>query len=317
MLQTFLVTLSTMLVMFLCMIIGFVLNKKKLIPENSDGVMSKLENYIFVPALVFSSFMDNCTVESLSKYYNIVLYSIVAIIFALIITFSISRFFVKENNYQRKIYNYALTFGNFAFMGNAIVPAILGSVDSSILFKYLLFTIPLNVAVYSWGVSSLVPEGEEKSSPLKNLLNPIFISLIVGAVFGLANISWYIPDFIIKTVDYCKACMAPVSMILTGFVIAKYPFKELISDGKIYIATALRLFVIPVVILQGLKLLGASQLILTLALFAYATPLGLNTVVFPAAYGGDSKIGASMAMISHTLSVISIPVMYAIFTMVM
>ena len=50
-----------------------------------------------------------------------------------------------------------------------------------------------------------------------------------------------------------------------------------------------------------------------LIFFAIATPLGLNTIVYPEAYGGDPETGASMAMISHTLSVITIPLMYLIF----
>ena len=57
--------------------------------------------------------------------------------------------------------------------------------------------------------------------------------------------------------------------------------------------------------------------VLTLALFAYATPLGMNTVVFPAAYGGETKTGASMAMISHTLSVVTIPLMYLLFIVIL
>jgi len=35
--------------------------------------------------------------------------------------------------------------------------------------------------------------------------------------------------------------------------------------------------------------------------------------VFSTAYGGDAKTGAAMAMISHTLSVITIPVIYLVF----
>ena len=49
-----------------------------------------------------------------------------------------------------------------------------------------------------------------------------------------------------------------------------------------------------------------------LLFFALAAPLGLNTVVFPEAYGGDPSTGASMAMISHTLCVITVPLMYAL-----
>jgi predicted permease len=39
-------------------------------------------------------------------------------------------------------------------------------------------------------------------------------------------------------------------------------------------------------------------------------PLGLNTIVIPAAYGKDTTAAAGMALISHTLAVISIPILF-------
>jgi predicted permease len=168
----------------------------------------------------------------------------------------------------------------------------------------------------------LVPRGEKKQSIFKSLLNPIFISILIGAALGLTGAVEFIPSFALKTIDYCKASMAPVAMILTGFVIGGYNIKSLLNDKKIYIASGLRLVIFPAVFLTLLYLAGSAlgietellRLALTLTLFAYATPLGLNTVVFPAAYGGDTKTGASMAMISHTLCVITIPIMYALLT---
>ena len=50
-------------------------------------------------------------------------------------------------------------------------------------------------------------------------------------------------------------------------------------------------------------------------IFFAAMPLGLNTVVFPEAYGGNPETGASMALISHTLCIVSIPLMYALMTL--
>lgn len=105
----------------------------------------------------------------------------------------------------------------------------------------------------------------------------------------------------------------PVAMVLAGFVIGGYNLKELISNKKVYVVTFFRLIVIPAVIMLVLKLLGTNDEIMTLALIAFATPLGLNTIVYPAAYGGDTKTGAAMAMVSHAVSVITIPVTYLIF----
>ena len=58
--------------------------------------------------------------------------------------------------------------------------------------------------------------------------------------------------------------------------------------------------------------LGADDNTLVMCLFGFATPLGLNTVIFPAAYGGDTATGAAMAMVSHTVCVVTIPIMYVL-----
>ncbi len=310
MLATFKATLSPMLVMFLCILFGFVLNKKKLLPENAATVLSKLETYIIVPCLVINNFMKYCTVESLKIHYKTVLYSILICLIAIGIATLLSRIFVKKG-YLRNIYKYALTFGNFGFMGNAIVPAIIGE---ELLYNYLLFTLPLNIACYSWGFSVLVTETNEKPNPFKNLLSPIFISILIGALLGLLNITPYIPPFITTTVSNVSACMGPIAMILTGFVIGDYDVLKMLKNKKVYLASFFRLILLPALFVLILKVIGADNLTITFCLFAYATPLGLNTVVFPAAYGGDTNTGASMAMISHTLCIISIPIMYSLLT---
>jgi predicted permease len=62
--------------------------------------------------------------------------------------------------------------------------------------------------------------------------------------------------------------------------------------------------------------LEIGNTVLYFTFFVVATPLGMNTIVFPKAYGGNPKIGASMAMISHTLCVITIPILYALMDLI-
>jgi len=59
-------------------------------------------------------------------------------------------------------------------------------------------------------------------------------------------------------------------------------------------------------------LFGADKETLILTFFAYGTALGLNTIIFPSAYGGDTSLGASMAIIAQLMSVITIPVIYSL-----
>lgn len=310
MFDVFSATLSPMLVMFLCMVVGFVLNKKRLCPENTTTVLSKLETYVLCPALTLSTFSRYCTPASLSAHSDLILFAALLTVLAIGLSYALSPLFAKKG-YSRNVYKYALAFANSGFMGNAIVPAILGE---EALYTYMLFTLPLNIGIYTWGITILIPKGE-KSNPLKNLLNPPVIAVALGMVLGLSGLSDHLPAFFTNTLSSLGSCMGPVAMVLTGFVVGNYSFKAMVSDKKIYIASLLRLFILPAVFLVILMLLGASGTVLTMCLFGFATPLGLNTVVFPAAYGGDTATGASMATISHTVCVVTIPIMYALLTL--
>ena len=117
---------------------------------------------------------------------------------------------------------------------------------------------------------------------------------------------------LVSAIDSLKVCMGPLAMVLTGFVIGGYQFKKLLTDPKVYVVSLLRLTLLPALVVAFLYLCGASTYVMTLAFFAFGTPLGLNTVVFPAAFGGETKTGASMAMISMVLGVFTLPVMFAL-----
>jgi len=308
MFAAFCATLTPMLVMFCCIVIGYLLNKTNALPKNAAGVLSSLENYVLVPALCFNTFMNYCTVESLTARAAHLGYSLLMLGIAILLAYLLAGRF-EQDIYCKNIYRYALTFGNFGFMGNAIVPAILGQ---EFLYDYLLFTLPLNMAAYTWGISILIPKTAEKKNPLKNMFSPVFCGIFAGALIGLLGLKAFVPAFVITTVENLSACMGPVAMILTGFVVGNYPIAPLLKNKKIYAATALRLFILPALFVAVLYVVGASPLTVILGLFAYATPLGLNTVVFPAAYGGDTSTGASMAIISHTLCVLTIPLMFMV-----
>lgn len=312
MLMVFQSTITPMLTMFTCIVIGYVLNKLKLLPENADTVLAKTETYVLVPALNISTFMNYCTVESLSAYRPFLTVSVILITVAISIAIPLSGMFTKDS-YQRNIYKYALTFGNFGFLGNAIVPIILGE---EFLYPYLLFTLPLNAMCYIWGLSLLVPAGNSNNI-FRNLLNPCVISIGIGAVLGLTGMQPVIPSFAKLTLSNLSACMGPIAMILTGFVAAKYRIGDLLNKPFVYLATLFRLILLPVAFLAVLVLLGIDALIIKMCLFAYATPLGLNTVVFPTAYNKDASTGASMALISHTLCVVTIPLLYTVLTYIL
>ena len=305
--QVFTATLNQMLVLFIFMALGFFLNKKRLLPLDDSVVLSKLETYAFVPCLVFSVFYKYCTVENFKQKWTYMLYGAAVMAVSLPIGIVLAKFFAKDG-YLKKIYTYSFAVANFSFMGNAVV---LGVFGEKVLFDYMIFTLPLNLYVYSIGTASLIPTEKGGKISVKTFVNPIFIALILGAVCGLLSVP--LPKFITTAISSAGACMSPLAMLLTGFVIGEYNLKTLASDKKVYLASVIRLIILPSAFMAVLLLLKTDKDIIRVALCATAMPLGLNTVVFPAAYGGDTTPGAGLALVSHLISVITIPVMFSIF----
>lgn len=306
--QVFSATLNQMFVLFIFMALGYFLNYKSILPKNATAVISKLETNVLVPCLVFNTFYKYCTIKNMSEKWVYIVYGIAIMVVSLIIGVFLAKLFSKDD-YLQKIYTYSFAVANFSFMGNAVVLGIFGE---DVLFDYMIFTLPLCLYVYSFGTASLIPKSKENSKfSFKVFLNPICISMLLGAMAGLSGLP--LPQFLITAISQAGACMSPLAMVLTGFIVANYSFKTLTRTKRIYLASILRLIVLPFIFVMVLKWLKTDSTIIMLTLCATAMPLGLNTVVFPAAYGGDTTPGASMALISHLMSIITIPIMFAIF----
>ena len=185
------------------------------------------------------------------------------------------------------------------------------------LFKYLLFTFIPGIFCYAWGMYILIPKSQNSSGILENLKNsllkPPFVSLVIGMILGLTGVGKHIPSFLDTALTNAGNCMGPLAMVLAGVVIGSYNFKEIILFKKVYAVSALRLLIIPAIFVGVLKLINTPEEVILLVLVAFAAPIGMNTIVYPAAFGGDTKTGASMALISSILSVITIPLMFYMF----
>ena len=302
--QAVLPTLNQMLYLFLCILIGWGTNKLKLLPPTADQTISKLLNYVVMPALIINSFYNNCTIENLTKYMPSILYSCLYYGISTVLAIVLSPFFSKDKGVQG-LYRYSFMITNMGFMGNALILGIFGD---EMLFKYIVFTIPGMILLYSIGVVWLT--GGKKKLSLKSFANPMFGYMVVGIALGLIHPP--LPVFITSTLSSLASCFAALAMLLTGFVIAKFDIMELLKVKPVYVLTLLRTILIPIGCYFLFKAIGTPPEIMLMVMFTAAMPLGMNTIIFPAAYGGDLTTGASMAVISNAVGLISVPLIVSL-----
>lgn len=302
-------TIGQMLVLFSFILLGYVLAKLKSVPDNSATVLSKLENNLFVPALVLGTFAGNFKVEKLGAAWQLFLVSFLICLVMMFLAVIVSKCCTKDR-YIRNIYTYGLAFSNFGFMGNAVVSAVF----PEMFLDYLIFTMPLWTMIYLWGVPCLlIPSEEGKQtikSRLKSFANPMFAAMIIGMVIGLVNIP--LPTFLSEVITVTGNCMSPVAMLLTGITIARMNMKKVLSIRSIYVVSLVRLIAFPMLFVGLFSFLSAPDNIVVCAICALAMPLGLSTIVVPGGYGKDTSVAAGMTLVSHLLSGVTIPCIFYI-----
>ena len=305
----FATTLNQIAFLFGFIVIGYILVKLKVLPENSAKVLSKLENTIFIPALVMGTFIKNFTIERIGAAWKLLAVSFIIVCIAIPFAILVSKLVTKDK-YIQKIYTYGLSFSNFGFMGNAVVK----SLFPDIFFEYLIFTLPLWILIYIWGVPRLLIADSGKKQTfrelLKSFVNPMFIAMLIGMVIGLLNID--LPKWTLSLINVSGDCMSPIAMILTGVVVSSISLKKTFTNVRIYIVSIIRLIIIPFLFIAVTSFFEISEATYICALCSLAMPLGLNTIVIPSALGKDTTVSAGMTVISHLLSCITIPLIFSI-----
>ena len=298
--------------LFSLIVIGYILAKLKVIPENSASVLAKLENTIFIPGLVLGTFIKNFTVERISTAWILFVGSFAICVIVIPLAILVSKLCAKDK-YTQNIYTYGLAFSNFGFMGNAVVSALF----PDIFLEYLIFTLPLWILIYLWGVPSLlISDGSKRSlgQKMKSFVNPMFITMIIGMIIGISGLK--LPGWTTSVISTAGDCMSPIAMLLTGITVAGISLKKVFTNVGVWVVSVVRLIIFPLIFIglfYVLPLPNSLDTFVICAVCSLAMPLGLNTIVIPSAYGRDTTVASGMALISHLLSCLTIPLIFMLF----
>ena len=283
-------------VLYIFLIAGFLIGRIKKDKASHADILSVLLVNILLPCKVFNTFANNFSVEYFKANYILPLAALVLLSVLVVVSRFGSRLLTKHK-YEQKVYMYSFAITNYAYLGYALIGSVFGD---AVLAQFMLFAIPF--IIYTYTVGYVLLTGGKK--PLKKLLNPITVAIVLGIIFGLTGLK--VPDVIGSAVSAASACVGPLSMILTGITLSTFALKELVTDKTAYIFSAIRLLVIPAIAYTVCRLLRL-ELLAPMVLIITCMPCGLNTIVFPKLIGEDCKPGARLALITHVFSIATLP----------
>ena len=124
---TFGMLFSQMAGLFILLLIGYWMNRSRKFPKEAENIMAQLSTKMFLPALIFSTFLENCTLDNLKKYSSWVLYGTIFQVICILMAVLLARPLAKGTSYVEKVYRYALVFPNTGGFAMPIVIACLKS----------------------------------------------------------------------------------------------------------------------------------------------------------------------------------------------
>ncbi|MBE5784016.1 MAG: hypothetical protein E7329_11960 [Clostridiales bacterium] len=311
MITVFFTVLEQMIRILLFLVLGYALNRLRILPKGAGSGISRMVTMVFLPCLLIYNNTTEFNLANIGEYGQLVLVGGLFWAAITLLSVPVARKLSGGNALENGIYLYGLSFANTGAVGTPLVLALMGTAG---LFQFNLYLFVTSVMTYLWGIGLF--DGEKKKRTLSqfllNLKNPITISMLLGLLLGALNGKAWMPTVAVSMAKDLGACYVPVSLVMVGYSIADYPLNEVFNRKKSYWFTLLRLVIIPLAVVLASKILGLSPFMATLAVLAAASPCGMNTVVFPASYGQDCRTGASIVLLSSVSAVITVPLLYTL-----
>jgi len=298
--DTAIVAGGQVIVMFLLMGVGFGLYKLRILKEDGCAQLNRFLVVLITPMIMVDSFNREFEMQLFKNLcVGFVMFSI-----AMAVAVLVSYIFIRGKGEREKIDRFAASFPNCGFMGLPLISAVLGA--EGVVYATAAMAV-FNISQWLFGRTMLVGRGDAKTMLRQILLSPGVIGFF--AALAVLLIPFSLPSPLTSTISYISAMYTPTAMVLVGAYIARTRIMELIGDWRVYRVAALRLVLVPALMLPIYYFSKADPTVLMASYLATCCPVAAIASLFPPIFGMDEKRGSGLIAVTTVLSILTIPLM--------
>ena len=297
----------TMTKLLFTMAVGFYLNKKNILDQETSKKMSAMVVNFTAPLLIISSASqvagDNQSVILLMLFSGLFLYFLFPVI-----SLAAAKL-VHAPSDCRGVYQCMVMLANTAFMGYPVVQALYG--ESAIVYTTI-FNFGYNILFYTYG-SFLMDKDAGQASKFepRRLLSAGFLAGMVALIIPFSGIT--LPDMILQPCSFIGNITTPMSMLIVGSNMANYPIRDIFSEKRIYVMAFIRLLVMPVLTAAYMSLLTDDPLLICMTAMTIGMPVGSMVAMASSKYEKQGRIGSISVVMTTICSMATIPILAVIF----
>lgn len=302
-----LITAQQVIILFLLIGCGFVAVKTGVLKQEGKQTLSNLLLYLVVPAMIVHSYMMEFSEEILHNLLAAFGMSVLAILIGTAITLLLT---ARRKDRRVPIFRFACVFSNAAYMGFPLISALFGA--EGLLYASAYVTV-FNILLWTMGYGMVSGSSNPKEVARSLLHTPVLYAMVVGLAVYLLQIP--VPNLIAQPIDLLSGMNTPLSMLITGMLIAAGDLKSIVCDRHIWKLAALRMVLIPAVCVAVFALLGFHGMSAQVVLLLECCPAAAITSVFAVQFGHEERFAAGSVVLTTLLSIVTLPLCALILTM--
>lgn len=293
------ITMQQVGILFFMILAGYASVRYGLIKMESKKAFSELLMNLVVPAMILESYMAEFDMKVFSNLMLTFGLGIILHALAVVVTLIVTK---KKKNDDAAILKFACIFSNAGYMGFPLIRALFGM--EGLLYASAFLSI---FTIFMWTIGYILVSGEvDKKRIVRNICTqPSMISIVLGLIIYLGRIK--VPAMISQPLGLLGAMNTPLSMIITGMMIAGSNLKRMFTDRRQVFIVAVRMFLIPALSFLLLKIMGIHGMVVEAVLLLEACPTAAVTSVFAVQFGHDEELAAGAVVITTFLSIFTLP----------
>lgn len=284
--------------MLIILLIGYLCYKMKLVDQHGNSMMANLLLMVVNPLVAIMSLQTDYDPELLQG----LLISYLLAFAAHMIAIAISQICVrKTGNEEYSIERFNCVYANCGFIGIPLIQSILGSEGVFYLTAYM---TTFNILSWTHGVALMTGKFSWKTVK-KGLMSPMIIACVIGIFLFVLQIR--IPQVPADAFNYVANMNTPLAMLIAGFSVAQTDLVKMIQKPRIYLLSALKLLVIPSLVLIMLMFIPVKREIALTILIASACPSAATGTAFSLKFNKNYRYSSELYAFTTLASLVTIP----------
>lgn len=282
--------------LFLLILLGVFFRRHIVDAQFQKGLASLVVDLI-LPCNIITSFQIEISGDLVQKAVGIMVISVTVQLGCWVLAVLLFR---QYDSGKRAVLQYSTLCSNAGFLGTPIAEGLFGGEGVLLTAIYL---IPQRIMMWTVGLSFFTRATKQPVS-IKTLLNPCLVAVFLGLLQTTLQIP--LPLVLHNTIASLGKCNTGLSLFMVGMLIADFHPCDL-TDPLVLYYTVVRLFLIPLMVFAGGRLLQIDQIPLHISVILSAMPAGATSALLTEKYNGNSRFAASCVTVSTILSMVAIP----------